>query len=475
MDSSIYISTQHIEVLGYNKTSSVELLAYAKQPLGEGVIINGKITDPTELSEKLTQLKALRPDLFTNCTLVIDSTTLLLKKLPVPELKKPQYLNLVKDELVDQSENSAEMIYDYSFINSKGEAKTMLACATHKSTVESYLSVFGDAGINLKAVRVGLETIINYIKTRKDLAKKTFILNIVDGVSMLSVIFENGQYIFSTRTRLMEEESAEYLTTIISSLSSLLQFNKSQKFSDIEESFYLGLSKHKFSELRMLYLDGPIKLKEFDNLKFARNADIVTDDCHFSFFGIHSSATSLNLLQSYKNALKPLKEYKPFRVSALIPYFVLLILGITYATPLWLNMQLDTEIEKINSFLTDRNTITQITEIEELERKISILKQANLQITNKTKEINDYPIISMEILNVLTQSNSNVVTVYSFEFNAMDSSIEITANAATEADAANYVKNMKSHAFINDIEYTGYSYDNRIGFNFTCKVTLKTG
>ncbi len=473
MDSLIYIASDRIEILGYKKGSNPELLSYAKQPLNEGTIINGMITDPSELTEKLQKLKELKPQLFSDCNLVIDSTTLLIKKLPVPELKKQQYLNLVKDELSDLSE-SPDMIYDYSFIHFKGEPRIMLACATGKENLESYINVFKDAGITLRTARVGLETIIDYVRAKKELMQKTFVLNIVDGISMLSVIFEKGHYIFSTRTRLIGESREEYLTSVIQNLSSLLQFNKAQNFSPIEESCYVGLSAEDINTLHFLSVDNTVQIHDFDMFKTIRNGQIVTDACSFSFFGIFSTANSIDLLQSYKNAQKPLKEYKPFRPTKLIPYIVLLFLAASYAVVAWFTYQIEKDIEVINDYLYDPAVIAKVDEADELARINTILEQAHVQISEKVNELNLYPAISAKILTDITQTNSGTIQINSFEFKAETATIQITAVASSPEDSANYVENLKKSELINDITYTGYNYDNSGKFNFSCELLLNS-
>ncbi len=471
MDSFIYIASDRIEILGYKKGSNPELLAYAKQPLSEGTIINGMITDPSELTEKLQKLKDLRAELFTDCNLVIDGTTLLIKKLPVPELKKQQYINLVRDDLSDLSDGT-DMIYDYSFINFKGEPRIMLACATGKENLDSYTNVFKDAGITLRSVRVGLESIIDYVRAKKDLMQKTFVLNIVDGISMFSVIFENGHYIFSTRTRLIGESREEYLTSVIQNLSSLLQFNKSQNFSPIEESCYLGLSAEDISTLQILSDDNSVKIQEFKMLKNIRNGEIVTDACSFSFFGMFSTAKSIDLLQSYRKSQKPIKEYKPFKVSKLAPYVVVFILALSYSVVLWYTYLINKDIAVLNEYLNDPVVLEQVAESDELTRVNSILAKANQQILQKSVDLSLYPTISADILSEITQTNTATIQLTSFEFKADSATVRITAIASSPEDSASYVQNLKKSELIDDIIYTGYNYDSNGKFNFSCELYL---
>lgn len=468
MQTSIYIASQKIEVVGYQKSkNNVSVLEYSSVPVAEGTMINGKITDSLELVNKLKQLKAEKPQLFQDSTLVIDSNSLLTKIMPVPQLKKWQYYKLVKEELVDTADVNTELVFDYSILLDKGRSTNMLACAASNETVESYLQVFEQAGIPLKTIRVGLETIINFVHTRPDLMEKTFVLNIVDGFSMLSVIFENGSYIFSTRTRLMLDGELGYVNSMIQSLSSLIQFNQSEKLSSIAASYYMGLQQEQILLLRQYNLNASIQIDQLDT-------GIREEGCIFSYLGIFDDKTSINLIQSYKNVKEYLREHKPFRPIALLPYVVAACLLIAFFIPA-VQIQIENKkIEKLTAYLESETIVKQSAEIDELIQNSGKLARVNKQFVDKLVQIEALPTITNELLGQITTTNQAVILVKGFAFDAGTNTIQVTGSSATESDSSAYVEQLKKSGLIEEIYYTGYHFDEQNRYHFTLEIVLAT-
>jgi len=72
MESSIYVSAEQIQAIGYNGGAVVSFAAF---PLPEGTMYNGTITDGAFLAECLASMKKENSDLFKGgVTLIVDGS-----------------------------------------------------------------------------------------------------------------------------------------------------------------------------------------------------------------------------------------------------------------------------------------------------------------------------------------------------------------------------------------------------------------
>lgn len=477
MKSSIYIGAGQISVIGYAKQGkTVKIFNYVSSLISEETTINGKITDPTELAEKLLSLKAIRPQLFKETSLVVDGNAFVTKKISVPNLKKSQYYQLVKEDLGETAENYENLIFDYSFMGTKGGKDTaILACGTDKSTLENYISVFNEVGVKLTSISVGLETILNFVKKRPDLANKTFVLNIVDGVSMLSVIFENGKYVFSTRTRLMGEAGEQFLINVYENLSPLIQFNKSQQFSDVQASYYLGLEHSDVDFISKLNTNTLVDIGTFDLYRDANGTALITDPCHFAFLGIVNEGAGINLANSFKNIDKYKAERKRLNPWWILPIAAVMAILASLGYPIVKTIGLSNTNNEITAYLTSPEVVAKSTELDLLSSQITKINEILRQIEEKKVEIADKPRVVNTLLDTITKSYSEKVAIKSFSFDEKTGVVHVVGTCATQTDSAEYIDILKKNSMITSVVYTGYSYDNteEKRFNFEIDIVLE--
>lgn len=473
-------------------------------------MINGKITEPGELIESLKTLKRSNPRLFEEVTLIVDGNSVVTKKLSVPNLKRSQYHQLVREDMSDTAENYENIVFDYSFLEAgvkpkkekmpkiakvpKGtkpakkldtiapieavgkKSNAIFACATDKLTIESYQSVFDEAKIKLAGISVGLEAVITFVRKNKELAGKTFVLNLVDGFSMLSIIFEKGSYIFSTRTRLIGEGNEQFLLNVLENLSPLIQFNKSQHYSDIETSYYLGLSYAQVEFIAKMSVHNGVDIRVLDIYKNAKKGRKVGDRCYFAFLGAMLDRKNINLIRSYKNIAKFMKDKKHTNALVIVPIALAVILLAVAGRPVWLTMQLNSDISVLDEYLNSKVVVDKSAELDAITNDTNKFGVIIRQIEGEDAENSAKPIVGSEILDLITKSNSLTIQTTEFSFDEAAGIIHVIGSSATQNDSSDYVSVLKRSELVDDVYYTGYSYDNGEipRFNFAVDVVLHT-
>jgi hypothetical protein len=464
--SAIYIGQEHIEVIGYvRQGKALRVLDYAYTELPERTMINGNIAEASQLVDRLTYLKLQKPGLFKSASLVIDSTSLSVKEIPVPKLNKRQYMKIIRDELAVNQQD--EIVIDYTPIAKKDKKQVLLALSTSKAFLSNYLDVFNEAGIKLEAIRVGLETVIAYMKQRAEFKDKTVALNIVDGISMLSIVFSNGENVFSTRSRLTYENELGILQSVADNYPLLVRFMKSEKLPDIEMSYYLGLNAEQLDKLS-LHGENLAGFYLFDGSKRTHRVDNV---CHLSFMCAFNE-NGMNLIESYRNIKKNMREHKRTSPLLALPIIGALIIIAAYLIPTMMTRPLTDEINEIQRYLSDPHTIEMGQQIDEIiietARISSII--ANMEAEKGVSGL--YVNLTTELINLIMHTDEHVV-IDNFRLTGQKS-VTITGSGDSETASAGYVRMLTSSDLIESVMYPGFRY-NSGRYSFSIQATLTGG
>lgn len=244
MSTSVFISNNFITaVSGICKNQGAEIKVCVKVPIQEGLIINGVIMNEEALAASLKNLWAENPALGGSASLVVSSSSVLSKRILVPNDSDKKIMANIRDEYAEV-ENYDKLVYDYRVLNPKhnGGGMDVLSCAAERDFIEGYVSLFNKAGIKLTSINTELSSAIDAVKLLPKLSHKTYILANIDGNNLSSMLFVNGEYYYYSRSRLLEEtSSADSVLEISRLFMSLIQFNKSQKTGfDITDILFSG-------------------------------------------------------------------------------------------------------------------------------------------------------------------------------------------------------------------------------------------
>lgn len=244
METSVFISNNFITaVSGTLKKQGGEVKVAVKAPLPDGVIINGVIMNDEALADSLKKLWAQNPTFGSSASVVISSSQVLSKRLNVPIVSDLKLLDIIKDEY-SEVENYDKLVYDYRVLNPKreGGGAEILTCACEREFIESYITLFKNAGIRLESINTALSAAIDVLSITLPQKHKTYVLANLNGNNLSSLLFVNGEYYYSSRSRLFEEiGSLDFAMELSRLFASLVQFNQSQKTGfDITDIYLSG-------------------------------------------------------------------------------------------------------------------------------------------------------------------------------------------------------------------------------------------
>lgn len=278
MDTVIYFFNDLLKLIsGKVSGKSIHVKKASTVKLDEGVLINGVITDEEALKQVLLRLKKEKK-LQGKLRIVIDSTNILTKRCTVPMLAPKQLLKYTADEFADLSETYQELVCDYAVLDAKAaDAKngTILCSAVEKELLQRYIDLFQSAGMKADSIDISLNGFLKALSYMPELAGKTYIFSIVENGNMISALFVDNIYLYSSRSRLFSPAGTEALANeILTQMSSLIQFNKSEQTKkEIETAYFCGLDADTLKVLSELAKGLSLPVSEMPKTKMASVQD----------------------------------------------------------------------------------------------------------------------------------------------------------------------------------------------------------
>lgn len=243
MDTSLYVANESImAVTGSAGKNAVTVQKFQSVPLPTGSVINGIITDERAFTEAMGALREQMGGKLGNLKLVLGSSQIYTKRGVVPKLPRKKVLELVVNEFSDVDSGDDELIYDYAVLGDLGADKgnAALLCAVKKSLVAAYADLLGGMKLHLTGMSMTHEAFFKLARLLPKTRESTFILLDFDGNTLDAILFVSGEFRFSNRTRLIAERgTAESAGEILRVLSSLIQFNASERSGQTITNVYL--------------------------------------------------------------------------------------------------------------------------------------------------------------------------------------------------------------------------------------------
>lgn len=498
MQTLVYFSNDGIQVLqGIIKKGRLTITNHKTLAVEAGALINGVITNEEVFREAIRAALKESPKLFKNIKLIIDSSLILTKTVEVPKLKPRELETLAATEFDESAGNYDELVVDYTPIPGVA-GNYIFCCGIEKRVIGSYVALFASLKIQIQSIDVGLNTIIQYVTATRDFRGMTFALNILDGKNLVSLLFENGIFIFSTRSRLLAERGSEAFSQELSGkLSSLIQFNKSQKSDHhLNMSLYAGLDPFELEELKALNFEPDLSLFILPQTPNVKNTFVMEESFDFSTYiypiaGFFSGSRPLNLFGAYRKNNASAKAL-PFEYKALIiPGAMMLVFLIIFGVFFGLKFSAQKRLEETNAYISDTNNQAEYMQAKELTDELNSIEAEITTIQTINQAIDSNPDLNSTLLNTIASLGNGAITLNSLDYDGETGALHIVATANNEKEAARYIERLKTTVYFTQVDYTGYAQitatqtttlitststaTTSLGYGFTADAYLKAG
>ena len=254
MVESLYCSATHLKlIVGSADANVVKVEDFAMFDLPEDAMINGIITDQDAMAGYLSEIGSDVGLLKREATLVIDNNSMRFKVMDVPKASEPKTLEFVERDLGAFSGDEPSDIFDYAVLDPRlpGGGVRILAAAVDREVLRVYRDAFLSAGFSLKRIDIGVNAVIKLGSISPQLAEGARILAVVDGHSLILLLFEGGEYRITNRYRLFSQDGTPgWEKEISDGLSSMIQSHKGQRpAEEISAAFFAGLPSQRADSL----------------------------------------------------------------------------------------------------------------------------------------------------------------------------------------------------------------------------------
>lgn len=241
MKVSVCIQNNSIKLLFGNPTRrGLDVEEWHSVPIDDDAVVGGVIVNESPVRTALSQIRGKCGAAFNNINLVINGSGVLVKQINAPNLPEKKLIKLVENEFVDMLESRDELIYDYALLGKNADSLSLLGSAVEKSFVGSYISLFSELGIKLASIDIALNSLIRLAECAR-ISKQTCIMTVFDASTLYTVLFVDGGFRFFNHTRLFQERGTlESSQEVARQISSIIQFNASEKTGREISHVYLG-------------------------------------------------------------------------------------------------------------------------------------------------------------------------------------------------------------------------------------------
>lgn len=455
MKTVVYINNDMIQIIQAQYDGSFDIKTQCAIELEAGSVINGVILNREELINKLRELK----DRLKKAILIIDSSSIIVKNIEIPKMNKLQAKELLNYELGIQDVQE-EYIYDVNLFQEKNK-HIIMGSAVTKQLIESYIEVFKEVGIKLAKIDILANSVSKFIKFQKSLENETLLLNVISGENMLSFLFEDGKYKLVNRNKLLfDSDSNEYIEELFSKLSSMIQFQKSQKTEfNISMSYYVGLGKEntkKLDDYVALY-EPEVSIRE---MVLPSNKLSGTDGSLFyALTGIFENKKDINFILAYKESLSNSKFSKATFLKASIPALLCAAIFASYSFMIIDQKKLETEILNLNNYISNENNISKLAEYDEYTNLRQKFKDILSEITESREGIDSSKIIDKKSIGKIFEKAGNDILIDGLTYDSSKKIISISGSSKNVLECSEFVANLYDTKLFEEVSYKGYAHD----------------
>lgn len=465
MKRVVYINNDQVKILLADlKKGEVKVIKSLEYTLEPGSVINGVLIRTNEI---LNILKGNR-NLLKGATVVLNSSNIQIKKLDHPELKGKKLDNYIRTEFSIPEDGS--LIYGTVSRKFENQYRTIFM-GVPSELLKGYLNLFKEAKIKLGSFEILQNGMAKFVKSKQDLKGQNFVLNLIEGSNLISVLIEAGEYVLTDRNRLIAEPNSEpFLDELLQKLSSMIQFNKSQKSPNlITKSYYVGLNRDKLLILedKSMAMDVGLEVVGFIDDSLHEKVGLTHFCC---FMGLAEKKGDINLLKQFKKYTTNNKK-RNWRMIAILLALILVIGGFTIVKAK--NMYMEKENAYYESEISGTANARELTEIIYKQNQIMSIPSIIQELNNAKNDSGNKELLNASKLFKIMEVAQKSVTINSIEGNGSNGSLIIDGTGSDEFSTSNFVSELKETEMFSSVEYSGYISTRANEYSFTVVCILK--
>lgn len=208
MSTVVYLSNQEVRVvIGRQSGNTISVDAAIRENAPEGSIINGQVLNEEAFTEFLADFWERYRLPVKDVTLVLGSARTVVKAIAVPQLPYRKMMNYLPHEFAcAKPENDAMYTYDVLF--REGEKYRVFAGKMERGFLRQHILRFQKLGIRISSASIGMMMNIKMIQRIPHLQDKTCVVQMADGLNLVSILLVQGRYYHFTSSRVFASQGS---------------------------------------------------------------------------------------------------------------------------------------------------------------------------------------------------------------------------------------------------------------------------
>lgn len=242
--TSLYLCNRTVyAAVGAANGRGVNVSALHQTELAEGCLINGMITNETDLLTGLQEFIETTGLPTRHVSLVLNSSQFANRVMNLPVMSESKRMAMLARELTANVGAMEEPLDDYMVLRRDKATRSdvVLATRVEKSVIDSMMHVAQETRLGVERIDLALAAQVKLVALSDELQSKTFLILQFDGDNLYAGLYVQGQYLYSTRSRLFHERgTAESGAEITQKISGLLQFHAAEKIESPITDVYMA-------------------------------------------------------------------------------------------------------------------------------------------------------------------------------------------------------------------------------------------
>lgn len=384
--------------------------------------------------------------------------------LKLPYAKGKQLADMASKEMADSFRNE---IADYSIVSAdKKNGVDICVGGADEGQLDGFLSICKDAGIAIGGMSIPMEGYLRILQQLDSFYNRTAIYLFFEEGSMMSVLCQDGSYLYSGRSRLFSEPGTlDFGTEIVRSISGILQFYASAKRENpITDVYYVGCPDGDF--------EVSVEGIENMNLKAApmamdrkisvppgeRAADWIS--CIGALMKNNRAEKRIDLYRANKKFSEKEGKQQGIGKHLLFPTVVFILCMIPAVVFFILNRITLNEIDRKQEWIASEAVQEQYNQALALEQHLADIEGSIAAVELTSQNLSVYPELSNDVLRQIEDAGGAGIECRVTGYDASTGVLTFQANSRKVIDVPDYILKLKDSGLFHTVNYTGYDYDN---------------
>ena len=371
------------------------------------------------------------------------------------------------------AESAAEGIVDYGITHADKKQGVTICCASVEEDIcNRMMAMCEEIQLPVREMTVPMEGYLKGLSQLKAYANKTAIFLFFEDAGVTSILYKNGVYLYSTRSRIFSERGTlDFGTEIARNISGIIQFYATTK-SDIPitDVYYAGCMDDDFE----VCLDGIHGM----NLQAGPlQADMIYEAqgdpedwlvCAGAL--VEDKVKQVNLYQKWRKSSGEVKVETGNIVKHLIPPAISLVvcLGLFAGVSFW-NSLVNMKINDAYSWINDSQIQKQYQKANETKKESERLADSKDQVEQMKQNLATYPDLDADTIAKIVDVGGSAMSVEIESMDAETGLLTFHAVSREVIDIPGYVSKLTQTGLFSNVDYSGYQYqDGEYSLNLSC-------